>query len=165
MWKNLKLTNFKSFREADIPLGPFTVIVGTNASGKSNIRDAFRFLHGTGLGSSLLETIGRKESDGQIIWNGIRGGTQEIAHGNAGSFACEATLQSGDETITHSIQVGVDNGRSTIKKERLKTNSLSFDPVLEASCDAWPDPELTATRFAKSLRATVTSSICSRRLG
>ena len=40
----LRLKNFRSVGEADIPLGPLTVLVGPNGSGKSNVVDALRFL-------------------------------------------------------------------------------------------------------------------------
>jgi AAA15 family ATPase/GTPase len=38
MIRYLKLERFKNFQEATLPMGPFTVLVGTNASGKSNLR-------------------------------------------------------------------------------------------------------------------------------
>ena len=44
------MVNFKNFADETLRVGPFTVIIGANASGKSNIRDAFRFLHGIGRG-------------------------------------------------------------------------------------------------------------------
>ena len=36
--------NFKSIRELDLELGPLTVLVGSNASGKSNVLDVLRFI-------------------------------------------------------------------------------------------------------------------------
>src|SRR5271170_5012562 len=83
MITKLKLTNFKNFRQAEITLGPFSVLVGVNAGGKSNVRDALRFLHGVARGYNLAEIIGGKYGDGgQLVWNGIRGGTSEIClHG------------------------------------------------------------------------------------
>jgi len=36
--------NFKSFSELEVPLSPFTVVIGSNASGKSNFISIFRFL-------------------------------------------------------------------------------------------------------------------------
>ena len=45
---SVRLKNFKNFADETLRLGPSTVIVGANASGKNNIRDAFRFLHGIG---------------------------------------------------------------------------------------------------------------------
>ncbi|MFT3812530.1 MAG: AAA family ATPase [Acidovorax sp.] len=40
----LKLKNWRNFREADIPLGARSYVLGANAAGKSNLLDVFRFL-------------------------------------------------------------------------------------------------------------------------
>jgi predicted ATPase len=91
MFTSLRLERFKSFRDAELKLGPFTVLIGANASGKSNIRDAFRFLHGIGRGYSLAEIIGEKYGEGgERVWTGIRGGTPEIGFAGASSFALAA---------------------------------------------------------------------------
>jgi AAA15 family ATPase/GTPase len=45
MLTRLSLERFKNFYDTTLELGPLTLLVGTNASGKSNLRDAFRFLH------------------------------------------------------------------------------------------------------------------------
>lgn len=42
--KTINIANFKSFRHADIQLGRFNVLIGPNASGKSNFIQLFRFL-------------------------------------------------------------------------------------------------------------------------
>ena len=79
MITSLRLVNFKNFADETLRLGPFTVIVGANASGKSNIRDAFRFLHGIGRGYTLAEILGGKYGEGgQREWAGIRGAMNEI---------------------------------------------------------------------------------------
>ena len=73
MLTSLRLVNFKNFADETLKLGPFTVIVGANASGKSNIRDAFRFLHGIGRGYTLAEIIGgRVGCWRRNSWNGNR---------------------------------------------------------------------------------------------
>ncbi len=41
---SLTLQNFKSFRDVTIPFRPFNVVIGGNASGKSNLVQAFQFL-------------------------------------------------------------------------------------------------------------------------
>ena len=64
MITSLRLVNFKNFADETLRVGPFTVIVGANASGKSNIRDAFRFLHGIGRGYTMAEIIGGKYGEG-----------------------------------------------------------------------------------------------------
>ena len=80
MLTSLRLINFKNFADETLKLGPFTVIVGANASGKSNIRDAFRFLHGIGRGYTLAEIMGGKVGvGGQMEWEQIRGAPIEVA--------------------------------------------------------------------------------------
>lgn len=78
MFQSLSLTNIKSFQEAQIPLGDFTVILGANASGKSNIRDAFRFLHGLSRGYKLVDVLGGRYEGGDLVWQGVRGGPNQF---------------------------------------------------------------------------------------
>lgn len=79
MLTSLRLVDFKNFRDETLHMGPLTVIVGANASGKSNLRDAFRFLHGIGRGYTLGEIIGGKYgTGGQQEWAQIRGAADEI---------------------------------------------------------------------------------------
>ncbi|MCX5636513.1 MAG: AAA family ATPase [Planctomycetota bacterium] len=42
--KKIKVSNFKSFKELDLELGNFNVVIGANASGKSNFVQIFRFI-------------------------------------------------------------------------------------------------------------------------
>lgn len=76
MITSLRLIDFKSFVDETLQLGPFTLIVGANASGKSNIRDAFRFLHGIGRGYTLAEIVGGKYG---TDWKPIRGSAGGVA--------------------------------------------------------------------------------------
>jgi predicted ATPase len=48
MIKSIHFQNFKALRDATLPLGPFTLIVGPNASGKSTAMEALRFLWSPG---------------------------------------------------------------------------------------------------------------------
>ena len=75
----IRLQDFKGFRDETLRLGPFTILVGSNATGKSNIRDALRFLHGVARGYTLAEIIGgRFGAGGQQEWEPIRGGPHEV---------------------------------------------------------------------------------------
>lgn len=97
MLHKLRLERFKNFPQATLTLGPVTLLVGTNGSGKSNIGDAFRFLHGISRGYNLAEImggkigaqIGEEKNDRLVQWRGIRGGAEEIAYAGASSFALE----------------------------------------------------------------------------
>lgn len=44
MITSVRIQNFKSFRDVEVSLGPFNVLVGPNMSGKSNFVEAFRLL-------------------------------------------------------------------------------------------------------------------------
>ena len=113
MIASIHLENFKNFAEETLDLGPFTVIVGANASGKSNIRDAFRFLHGIGRGYKLAEIFGGKYGPGgQVEWGPIRGAANEMAHFGHTSFSIATkSVPTGVEAPTlHRIEVGIGNG-------------------------------------------------------
>ena len=93
MIKSLHLQNFKNFRDAELTIGPFTVLIGANASGKSNIRDAMRFLNGIGRDYRLVEILGEKYVGGMRIWNGIRGGIREIAYMGSEEFGLGINME------------------------------------------------------------------------
>src|SRR3970282_2953544 len=42
--EKIKITNFKSFQESEITLSKLNVLIGANASGKSNFIQIFKFL-------------------------------------------------------------------------------------------------------------------------
>ena len=127
MIKSITLRNFKSFRDATLKFGGFTLLVGTNASGKSNVRDALRFLHGISRGYSLAEIIGEKWIEGGVLqWKGIRGGLREVCRKNGGenrAFTVAASLQlASGKTADYSITVAAgENGKpATVAAESLK---------------------------------------------
>jgi predicted ATPase len=78
MLKEITLRNFKSFRDSTIELGPLTLMVGANASGKSNFVDALRFLQGCARMLTISEILSGKWEGGQQVWLPIRGGQQEV---------------------------------------------------------------------------------------
>ena len=121
MITSVRLVNFKNFADETLRAGPFTVIVGANASGKSNIRDAFRFLHGVGRGYTLAEIIGGKYGDGgQIEWAGIRGAMEEIIRFGQPSFS----LQVEEKDAVYKIVVGRNESGDAafrVNRETLKT--------------------------------------------
>ena len=101
MLEKLYLGHFKSFEGAELELGQLTLIVGTNASGKSNLRDALRVLHGVGLGYPLAEILGEKYGPGGILtWRGIRGGAREAATFGHTQFRIDCWLNQAYYSIT-----------------------------------------------------------------
>ncbi len=131
MLKSLRLENFKSFKNAELSLGDLTVLVGTNASGKSNIRDAFRFLHGISRGYSIAEIIGEKYGEGGVLqWRGIRGGTKEIAYCGADSFAIAISFSVNDGDtqydMDYRIEIKLENPVPYIIVEYLKCKQKEY---------------------------------------
>lgn len=79
--KRLKLSNFKSFKEATIDFDKFTVIIGANGAGKSNLVQALRF----------LRDIRQSGLDNAIS---MQGGIEYLANmgcGSKGEVAIEVT--------------------------------------------------------------------------
>ncbi len=107
MITSLQLKDFKNFVDETLHLGPLTIIVGANASGKSNLRDAFQFLQGIGLGLTLSEVIdGRFGPGGQVLWSGIRGPGIELFHFGKDTFTLQVSLEVNDTQVEYSIEVG-----------------------------------------------------------
>ena len=117
MIASLRIKDFKNFADETLRIGPFTVIVGANASGKSNIRDAFRFLHGIGRGYTLAEIIG-----GELDWAPIRGAANEIIRIKKSTsgipvpptpgFGLEIGMTMGRKTAAYSIEISSETGKS-----------------------------------------------------
>jgi predicted ATPase len=131
MLKKLTLERFKNFRKAELTIGPLTLLVGTNASGKSNLRDAFRFLHGISRGYSLADIIGEKWVEGGVLqWRGIRGGTREVGYPSEQTFGvvAEVVVERLVERYTLQVDIG-DNGRPprAIRESLYRGERMVFD--------------------------------------
>lgn len=109
MLTHLRLRDFKSFEDATLYIGPFTVIVGANASGKSNIRDAFRFVQGIGRGYTLAEIIGGKYGQGgQAEWAPIRGSARELIRFGEQDFQIEVGLRIRNTQYIYTVRIAED---------------------------------------------------------
>lgn len=128
MITRLHLQNFKNFQDATLHLGPLTILMGTNASGKSNLRDALRFLHGVARGYTLADTMGGKYgAGGELQWRGLRGGTAEAAKHGASTFTLAVELETigvrpRSQPIAYTYTIAVEterNGRPRLIREAL----------------------------------------------
>ena len=57
MITKLRLQNWKSFEDSTLYIDSLSILIGTNASGKSNVLDAFAFLRAIGEGKRLVDAI------------------------------------------------------------------------------------------------------------
>ena len=132
MITSLRLVNFKNFADETLRVGPFTVIVGANASGKSNIRDAFRFLHGIGRGYTLAEILGGKYGGGgQREWEPIRGAASEVVRFGRPQFSLEVGFELNDTEKHYSIEIGYEPAGYSIFQWLYE--KLTSDTVIETS--------------------------------
>jgi energy-coupling factor transporter ATP-binding protein EcfA2 len=86
MLKRIRLTDFKSFVDEEVELAPLTLLVGANASGKSNFLDAIRFLQGLSMDLTVGEILNGEESSQPDAWPGLRGRIQEAARIGTSEF-------------------------------------------------------------------------------
>ena len=152
MLTSLRLENFKGFRDATLKLGPLSLVIGANASGKSNLRDALRFLHGVARGYNLAEILGEKYGEGGYReWSGIRGGVREVCREGTEEFALTVTSITNGERglnnykLTYHIAVRIEAEtlvpilmRESLHINRIKAFDTREDHVLKELANSNP---------------------------
>lgn len=89
MLGRIKVRNFKSFAEAEVRLRPLTVMIGANASGKTNFIEALGLLGWMARGSSLA-SMHLAKRNGQLQ---LRGPLQKLTrHGNSSPIEVEVDM-------------------------------------------------------------------------
>jgi hypothetical protein len=96
--ESLHLSDWKSFGAGDdarntIQFGTLTLLVGPNASGKSNVLDALRFLQGVALDLPLGDVLRGRWEGQREVWPGVRGHVAEAARHGSTEFFVEATWE------------------------------------------------------------------------
>lgn len=125
MLKELQLTNFKNFKQTTLKLGQMTLLLGSNASGKSNIREAFRFLHGIGRGYALADIIGSKHGEGGYLqWRGIRGGFTELSYQKNKFVALDVRLRPSFANSDLVYHLEIEAGFPGVVRARVMRESL-----------------------------------------
>lgn len=116
MLSAIGIENFKSYRKARLPLAPLTMLIGANASGKSNAIEALRLLSWIAQGNRL-GTIRYQVSEGEQI---IRGTTGSLVPTGTNSFSLGAEMPSVDWPVYHiELQVDREDNDLHIKDEKL----------------------------------------------
>ncbi|MGH8000278.1 MAG: AAA family ATPase, partial [Brasilonema sp.] len=102
MLKQLILENWKSFRYAELPIDSLTVLIGTNASGKSNVVEALEFLQRVVRGEDIEAALA-----GDKTLPSIRGGVEWAARKPETQFTLKAILQGEDENTDYFYSITV----------------------------------------------------------
>ncbi|MEH2005667.1 MAG: AAA family ATPase [Nostoc sp.] len=102
MLKQLILENCKSFRYAELPLDQLTVLIGTNASGKSNVVEAFEFLQRIARGENIEAALA-----GNKTLTSIRGGVEWAAVKPETEFTLKALVEGNDENTDYLYSITV----------------------------------------------------------
>lgn len=83
MITSICIRNWKSFQRADLPLAPLTLMIGANASGKSNAIEGIRCLSWLAEGRRLGEITSAVQEADPLI----RGTVENLTHGDETAFA------------------------------------------------------------------------------
>ena len=102
MLKKLILKNWKSYRYAELFIDPLTVLIGTNASGKSNALDGLEFLNRTALGKEIQAALLGNET-----LSSIRGGVEWAAFKPESQFTLEVLVQGSNERVDYFYSITV----------------------------------------------------------
>lgn len=116
MIKELKLTNWKSFADATLYIDPLTVLIGSNASGKSNCLDALLFLNRVSQGLAIFPAIA-----GDVNLPALRGGIDWVCRKPENQFRLSVTLGSHKEQqdYRYDLTVLVNGAKAEVHAEKL----------------------------------------------
>ena len=91
MITKIRLQNWKSFKDSTIYIDSLGILIGTNASGKSNVLDAFAFLRAVGEGKSLLDADAENGEVGNLHGDTLQNQFSYAAH-HVGEHTLDGSL-------------------------------------------------------------------------
>jgi len=138
MIKSIQLHNWKSFRNATLYFDPLTVLIGTNASGKSNALDAIDFLARMGQGKDLAACL-KSESNG----DSFRGGVDWVATKGEDTFTITIVIEGPveNEEYEYTLQISPSpkplvTSERLVRHKRRPRSKTNFKPLQIF----WTDP-------------------------
>ena len=103
MLSRLKLKEFKSFADTTMPVEPLTIMIGANASGKSNAMDALQILSGLATNRELVDILdGIRGQE-----TGIRGGSRGAPRYDSPYFKLGCTINCLNYDLDYEVKIGV----------------------------------------------------------
>lgn len=148
MLTKITIRNFKSFRRAEIELGAMNLLVGANASGKSNFFDALRVLQGIGSGFTVREILdGKPKTDTSETWEGIRGGAamscfRGVTEEDTFEIETSGAMPGSEKKWRHAVAFAPRDGR--VARESLSIGVPLYETTVEGDVS---DPVIWAEHF------------------
>lgn len=110
---SLSLLNWKSFGDDrnKVDFAPLTLLVGPNASGKSNVLDALRTLQGCALDYRLTDVLRGRWEGQREVWPGIRGKDVEACHWGTTDAVIASDWAAGqNRVVQQALQIDCERG-------------------------------------------------------
>jgi len=146
MLKNIIIKNFKSYSEQRLALAPLTLMIGANASGKSNALEAFRFLSWLSQGQKLSVLKHRVDDSEQVL----RGQLKDLGYLGSDDFTLGCTT---DDAVWNDFQVTIciREQELHISQERMKgkNEKLSLYEIEQAASGLNSDVTVAYNNFSQ----------------
>jgi AAA15 family ATPase/GTPase len=112
MIEEIRLRNWKSYKNSKLYIEPLTFIIGFNASGKSNVLDALHFLSELAKGVSIDD-----------VGSDVRGGKDWIISRDEDCCGIDVKIHNDDTDYFYTIEFAKIDEKLVITKESLSVNS------------------------------------------
>lgn len=126
MLKKLILENWKSFQYAELEIDALTVLIGTNASGKSNVLDALEFLSRITQGKEFHQALA-----GNTQQAPLRGGVEWAALKPHTQFTLQVWIGSEQKEVDYVYKITIATQPQVVSLgESLEQRTYASDPNL-----------------------------------
>lgn len=146
MIDKFEFQGFKSYQNATLPLAPLTLLIGANASGKSNAREAIQILAWMASGRRLDE-IFQTVQDAEMA---MRGRRSDLGYQGNDKFSLGCSLVGGHygASIDFTIKLQSDEGGLRVIYEAIEFGDLLYR-VKEAGRGLGHDLQVTYNNFKR----------------
>lgn len=124
MLTEIRITNFKSYQQQTLHLSPLTLMIGANASGKSNALEAFRFLSWLAQGQTLSVLKYRVDDSEQIL----RGQIKDLGYLGADSFSLGCTIDN-SHWSHFDVEITLREQELHISQETIASSNKKSQPL------------------------------------
>jgi hypothetical protein len=146
MLTKFTLANFKSYREATLDLSPLTLLIGANASGKSNALEAMQMLSWLSRGRRLEEVFQAVQESESLM----RGTVADLAFGGTGTFRLGCVLENqGWNKLEVEMSAGPDGMRIVQERVHSRRENLPLYQVDRGTSGFSHDLLVSYNNFAR----------------